>query len=511
MGQLFKRLDQEQKALHDSWENIVRLMVVVVVMSIFIWALCSALRWIVHLGTDHFFHYLTVHENELHAPLLLLGVLLAGGFATGALMRLPGWEKTSGDGIDVALDNFHCTYEHEEDDPQPRFDRPAFSLALKKAATTALTLGTGGSGGLEAPVVVAGEAVGAGWGRVFRARTEAELRTYQLSGIAAAVATLLGTPFTAALFAIEIAYGDRIIYRKLAYALLASMVAYVLNKRILGASMLFEAPPHAYDYTVSEYGITALVAVAVSAPIAIGFGRLMQQTGALVARVDPLYRVAVGALGCGLVAVGLWKGLGIAPYHVLGMGEHTLTELLDPSENASALFLLAALVGKMLTTGFTISAGGSAGLLIPSMFLGGVSGALTAKGLEAVGLVAADAETAIFVIVGIASALVAVIGVPMAAIALVLEVFGPAYGPPTALACGVTYVLTLRIKVYGAQRRSPNPDADETGAAPDVRALRPELAPGAPGDDDSGDDDDDGGGGGDENRDDDGGDEDARA
>lgn len=60
--------------------------------------------------------------------------------------------------------------------------------------------------------------------------------------------------------------------------------------------------------------------------------------------------------------------------------------------------------------------------------------------------------------------LVAVVGVPLAAIALVLEVFGPQFGPPAALACGVTYVLTLRIKVYGAQRRSPDPDADETGS-----------------------------------------------
>lgn len=478
MANLYKRLDKEQRALHDSWETIVRLMVVVVVMSIVVWVLCAALRWTVHAGADRLHHYLLANEDALHAPLLLIGVLVAGGLAAGALMRLPGWQDTSGDGLDVALDNFHCTYEHEPDDPQPRFERPTFSLALKKAVTTALTLGSGGSGGLEAPVVVAGEAMGAGWARVFRARTEAELRTYQLAGIAAAVATLLGTPFTAALFALEIAYGDRIIYRKFAYALLASMIAYVLNQRLLGAGPLFEAPPHSHVYSLAEYGVTALVAVAVSAPIAIGFGRLMGHTGVLVSRVDPIYRVAAGALGCGLVAVGLWKGLGIAPYHVLGMGEHTLAELLVPGADAAWWFLLAALVGKMLTTGFTITAGGSAGLLIPSMFLGGVSGVLTATLLRAAGVVPVGMEPAIFVVVGIASALVAVVGVPLAAIALVLEVFGPQYGPPAALACGVTYVLTLRIKVYGAQRRSPDPDADETGSELTAAHGRGASAPG---------------------------------
>ncbi|GAB4568277.1 MAG: hypothetical protein Tsb0020_21550 [Haliangiales bacterium] len=465
MANLYKRLSKEQRALHDSWDTIVRMMVVVVIMSVVIWALCSTLRWIVHLSTDALHHHLRAHADSLHAPFLLIGVLAVGGLAAGALMRLPGWGDTSGDGLDVALDNFHCTYEHAPDQPQPRFARPTFGLAVRKAITTTLSLGTGGSGGLEAPVVVAGEAIGAGWARVFRARSEAELRTYQLSGIAAAVATLLGTPYAAALFALEVAYGDRIIYRKFAYALLASIIAYVLNQRLLGIGPLFEAPPHSYVYSLAEYGVTAAVAIAVSAPVAILFGRLMGYTGALVSRVDPIYRVAVGAVGCGLVAVGLWQGLGIAPYHVLGMGEHTLAEILQPGAGTVWWFFLAAIIGKMLTTGFTISAGGSAGLLIPSMYLGGMSGALTATALAALGLVPASMEPAIFVVVGIASALVAVVGVPLAAIALVLEIFGPEFGPPAALACGVTYVLTLRIKVYGAQRDSPDPDGDETGAA----------------------------------------------
>ena len=51
----------------------------------------------------------------------------------------------------------------------------------------------------------------------------------------------------------------------------------------------------------------------------------------------------------------------------------------------------------------------------------------------------------------------------LAAIALVLEVFGKSFGPPAILACGVTYLLTLKFKIYDAQRSSPSPNADETG------------------------------------------------
>lgn len=469
MGQLFDRLDQEQRALHDSWENILRMLVVVTVLSVAVWGLCSALRWGVHESTDYLHQWLGGRGPDATSAGVLAGLLVAGGLVRGLLLRMPSWRDTAGDGLDVALDNFHCTYEHATDDPQPRYRRPTFALAGKKTVATAITLGTGGSGGLEAPVVVAGEAIGAGCARVFQARSEAELRTYQLAGIAAAVGTLLGAPFTAALFAIEIAYGDRVIYRKFAYALLAAMIGYVLNQRVFGMGPLFVAPAHAYAYSLAEYGITVLVAVAVSAPIALAFGLLTAHTARLVGRVDGVLRGAAGGVGIAVVVLGAWFGLGLAPHDLLGMGEHTLVVLLGGAD-VTLVTLGALLLGKMLTTGFTIGSGGSAGMLIPAMFLGGVSGRFTAEALVMAGLAPAGIDPAIFVVVGISSALVAVIGVPLAAIALVLEVFGPTYGPPAALACGMTYVLTLRIKVYGAQRTAPDPDADETGETPEDQA-----------------------------------------
>ncbi|MRG96069.1 chloride channel protein [Polyangium spumosum] len=463
MGDLFKRLDHEQRALHDSWDDVVRVLFVVSMMSAAVWSLCSALRFVVHAGSDWLVHHVAGAPSPW-AWAVLLGVLVVGGLARGALLRRPGWDETAGDGMDVALANYHSTYDHAGDDPRPRFERPAFGLALRKAAATALTLATGGSGGLEAPVVVIGEAVGAGWARVFRVRSEHELRTYQLAGIAAAVTTLLGAPFAGALFAIEFCYGDRIIYRKFAYALLAGLVAYTLNQRFIGLEPIFSAPPHARSHTLAEYGITALVAITVSAPVALAFGRLMAKTADLVGKVSLVFRGAVGALGTGLVALLLSVAAGIPAHHVLGMGEHTLAELLRPGATFPIHVLLLAAMGKMITTGLTIRSGGSAGMLIPSMFLGGVSGALMGEVLRRTGVLP-ELDLALLVVVGIASALVAVIGVPLAAIALVLEVFGAAYGPPALLSCGVTYVLTLRIRVYGNQRMSPDPDADETGFA----------------------------------------------
>jgi len=458
----FQNLDAEARAQHESWDDIIRVVLLAALLAALVWAFCSGLRLAVHVSSDALLDFVA-HGPPYRGALTLLAALVLGGVLRGALVRRPGWDQAAGDGMNVALDNYHVTYRHDGDDPQPRYDRPAFKLAAKKAIMTFITLGSGGSGGLEAPVVVIGESTAAGWARILRVRSEYELRTYQLAAISAAVSTLLGAPFTAALFATEVAYGDRIIYRKFAYALFAGLIAYVLNTRLHGYSPLFIAPAHAATYNVSEYAATAIVSITVSAPVALAFGRVMAQTRALAERRNPMLTGAWTSATAGIVALGLWYAADLEPKHVLGMGEATLAGLFEGDARLEVSWVLAlALLGKMLTTGLTVGGGGSAGLLVPSMYLGGVAGALTAHLLSAVG-VFVHLDPALFAVVGVACALVAVVGVPLAAIGLVLEVFGSRYGPPAILACGVTYLATLKLHIYRSQRMSPSPDADETG------------------------------------------------
>jgi CIC family chloride channel protein len=78
------------------------------------------------------------------------------------------------------------------------------------------------------------------------------------------------------------------------------------------------------------------------------------------------------------------------------------------------------------------------------MVMGGVAGALTCTLLQP--LIGLQLDPALFAVVGIASALVAVVGVPLSAMALELEVFGKEFGPPSLLAVGVTYLITLKLR-----------------------------------------------------------------
>lgn len=459
-GKHFEQLDEEGRAVHDSWDQIARVTLFVTGLAILVWAACSLLRMVVHHFVEH---VLGAPAHGWGGAATLLVALVGAALVRGLLMRRAEWRDVAGDGMDTALANYHVTYDYDGDDPQPRYDRPAFTLAIRKFVATVLTVGSGASGGLEAPVVMISESLAAGFSRVFAIKSEYELRTYQLAAIAAAVATLLGAPFTGALFATEVAYGDRIIYRKLAYALWAGVICWWLNNWLKGHyEPLFVGPAHSPLYSISELGAAALVAVTVSVPVALGFGLTMAKLNALVARLRPAWHAGICALAAGLVALALFHSTGLAPKHVLGVGEETLTALLLDHEELQAWWVvLLILLGKAITTALTMAGRGSAGMLVPSMFLGGVAGALVAKLVNLSGLTHLD--PALFTVVGIGSSLVAVIGVPLAAIALVFEVFGKAFGPPAIVACGVTYLVTLRIKIYKYQRSSPAPLADESG------------------------------------------------
>lgn len=435
----------------ERLDQRLRMTLIVVIIAVTMWAVCALLRTAVHLAADG----LLLDAMEMSwGPWALLGALTLGGVIQGLLQGRPAWADTAGDGVDVALSHYHITYDDDPDNPEPRYRRPAFGLLWRKGVLTAVTLGSGASGGLEGPVVLMGECAGAGWSRVFRVRSEFELRTYQLVGVAAAVGALLGAPFASALFATELSFSDRIVYRKLIYALLGAVVVYGLNNHLLGPSPLLVAPARPGVYTLGEYLEVAAVALAVSAPVAMSVSSVLIRTRGALDRVPPLLRAPLAAAASGALALGAWWGLGLAPHHMLGMGEHTLAELLSGHDIVAyggplvlAALLAMAVAGKMLTTALTLQSGGSAGMLIPVMFMGGVSGAATHHLLMALGL-AVGTDPAIFVVAGIASALVAVVHVPLSAIALVLEIFGPAYGPAAALSCGLCAVFTRRFSMY---------------------------------------------------------------
>lgn len=458
----------ESHKLQETWRDLVCNVAVVIVIAALTWAFCAAMREAVEILSAFLFEPFEPSMADRSTNIggtpedaegwiwVVFAVLLAGGLARGLILLLPSWKNSQGSGIDQSLEHFHDTYEGEGADVPPRYAEPTFMEALRRVVMTTLTVGTGGSGGLEAPVVPIGECIGAGVAKLLGTRSPDDLRAYMMAGIAAAVATLLDAPFTAALFAAEIVYLDRILYRTLIYSAVGAIVAYSLNNHFLLFEPLFSAPDRSHVYSMVEYSQVALVALLCSAPAGLGVAFVFAWLKRLIQVVPAVAQAFVGAMATGAIALALWFGLGLEPQHVLGVGEKTIEQILLQEGNPSLQIwwvLGILVVAKTFATGFTLMAGGSAGTLVPAMYLGGTMGALAHYALIELGLPAGPGP-ALFMVAGIASALVAVVEVPLAAIAFVMEVFGAHFGPPAIVACILTYMVAKRLRLYSEANKS---------------------------------------------------------
>lgn len=482
--------------IYETWGSLLKNFIIVAIIAITVWMFVTVLRYSIEYGSNFMFSpFSNLYEsktdstkienvvqtnsefiNELvlspkaieseesdkqeisskknlnNQAYLIFLILIISAFIRALLLKIPSWKTSEGDGMARSLEYYHETYEHEDNSnkPIPRYKKPSILEAIRRLILTSLTVGTGGSGGIEAPVVPIGECIGAFWSKILKIIHTDDLRIYQMAGMAAAVTTLLDAPFTSALFAAEIVYNARILYRPLMYSLIGAIVAFALNNHFLNFEPLFTPTYHAISYSIQEYLEVTIVALICSAPASIGITMLFKKLKKLIKPYPNMLQPIIGAVGTGCIGLGIWFIFGLEPQHVLGVSEDTIIQVMSGEGNPLLKYwwILALLVVcKAFATGFTLMAGGSAGSLVPAMYLGGLSGAAIFNILIAIGY-QTQANVAVFVVAGLASALVAVVQVPLAAIAFVMEVFGAVYGPPAIVACVLTYLLARRWKLY---------------------------------------------------------------
>ncbi|HSH04907.1 MAG TPA: chloride channel protein [Anaerolineae bacterium] len=389
-----------------------------------------------------------------------------------------------GDGLERAISLYHASEPSLEQTLtgqvglESRWELPTFSLAIRKFLATLATIGSGGSGGLEASVTLIGESVSAG---LFKPRPLAErtgerlgwfeqmwdwwrsanpddLQTAQLSGIAAAVATLLGTPLAAAFFATEVMYRKRPVIEKLLYSLIAALTAFLMTHLFSDHTAIFEmeeriVPPIEIGYYLSLILIAVLISL-----VSLYFARLRSsfEYGFHKRQPNIWVRHVTGALFTGAVAIGVFWGLpylaewGMIPEEmvelrytlVLGAGE----EPIDAALNGRLIGFIAVigLATKMLATLATIGSGGSAGLLVPSIYFGTMVAAGCAAFLPY--------SPQILVAPAITASLVSIVNVPLAALLLTVELFGAAYMLPSIIVLITTFVLAHHTSIYRTQR-----------------------------------------------------------
>lgn len=309
-----------------------------------------------------------------------------------------------------------------------------------KIASTAATLGGGGSGGREGPIVMIGAAIGSSLSRYTRF-SEDRIRSLVAAGAGAGIGATFNAPIAGMLFAMEVILGNLAI-RHLNAVVVASVVAAVTTHTLLGEEQILSSPGGSLEdpRELLLYLVLGLIAVGAG----LLFVRILTWVGDLKERYsfpDWTRPLAAGVL----VAT-----IGLVDDRALGTGQSFLAGLMRITETDSIDLVLWTLpllaLFKMLTNALTRSGGGSAGTFMPSLFIGGVLGTALVMTVQPI-WVFSDLQPGAYAMVGMAATFAAVARAPLTAIIMVFEITGNyALVLPLMLAASLASFIADRIQ-----------------------------------------------------------------
>ncbi|MCF8031247.1 MAG: chloride channel protein [Desulfohalobiaceae bacterium] len=372
------------------------------------------------------------HSKTLFNRWVLLILPAVGGLVSGWIVYTYAPEA-EGHGTDAAIDAYHN---------KGGVIRPM--VPLVKTIASAITLTSGGSGGREGPIAQ----IGAGFGSFLGARlgfSARERRIMLAAGMAAGVGSIFRAPMAGALFAAEVLYRDPEFEAEvLIPAGISSVVAYCLFCLVFGWGALFHSPDFAFNnpLELGPYITLALILSGVSFCYVGSFYGVRELFRAIPM---PLHlKPALGGLLTGMVGFFLPQ--------TLAFGYGILQQALFSELGMVILILIA--FGKILTTSFTISSGGSGGVFGPSVVIGGCLGGAVGQAFQAFAPAIA-ADPAAMAVVGMAGFFTAVSNAPISTIIFVSEMTN-SYQLllPSLLVCLLCYQFARRWSIYEEQERN---------------------------------------------------------
>lgn len=294
--------------------------------------------------------------------------------------------------------------------------------------TSSLTVGLGGSAGLESPIVITGAAFGSNYAQKYKLRYKD--RTLLIGcGVAAGIAAAFNAPIAGVLFAIEVLLVDVSISAftpiMIAAATGALVSAIALDETIL---LSFKQQQTFNYHNIPYYVLLGLC----TGFIAVYYSRNFQRVEHFFTRLrlSPYKKAFFGAslLAMLIFIFPTLFGEGYESIKILSENdpgqllENTLFSSLRNNNWALLLFVGCAVMLKVFATGITIGSGGNGGNFAPSLFLGSYVGFFFSKLLNLIGL--AKLPVSNFTMVGMAGILSGLFHAPLTAIFLIAEITG---------------------------------------------------------------------------------------
>ncbi|HFQ90591.1 MAG TPA: chloride channel protein [Desulfobulbus sp.] len=282
-----------------------------------------------------------------------------------------------------------------------------------KVISTALTIGTGNSAGVEGPIAVIGGAIGSLVGQKTRV-SGSRMKVYIASGCAGGIAGIFNAPIAGIFFAAEIVLLGTYEISSFAALVIASALSTVVSRAYYGEVPAFPIPDYHMVNPFVEIPLYAIMAVIV-AVLAVLYIRFFYYTRDKFAAL-PVHEQLKPIIGSFLVG-----SIGIAYPQVMGDGYHFIEQVLAGHGMVSVLLALIFLKG--IATSITLGSGGAGGVFAPALFIGAVIGGAYGGIMHAL-LPNSTATAGAYATIGIGAFLAASTHAPMTAIFLLFEMTG---------------------------------------------------------------------------------------
>jgi len=361
---------------------------------------------------------------------MMLWIPAFGGLLSGLLVFLFAPEA-EGHGTDAMIESFHR-----------KKGIVRKQVPIIKTIASAITIGSGGSAGKEGPIAQ----IGSGFGSIFASLlklSDTERRIMLLAGAAGGIGAIFKAPLGAALFAAEVLYSKADFeFEAIIPCILSSIVGFMVFTLHDGTGTIFQIPVFtlATPIQLPFYGFLGLLCAFVGyLYVKVFYG--MRNRFFRPLAIPKWLKPALGGLLLGVIAFFLPE--------VLGGGYKWIQSAID---GQLAIGLMAVLVlGKIISTSFTISSGGSGGVFAPSLFIGSMLGGFYGSSCGRIFPHIVTEPTA-FVLVGMGGFFAGVAKTPIAALIMVAEMTG-GYSLilPMMIVSSLAYLLLGKTSLYEKQ------------------------------------------------------------
>lgn len=326
------------------------------------------------------------------------------------------------------------------------------SNTYKHVITSSLTVGMGGSAGLEAPIVATGSSYGSLFGRVNELNYQE--RTLMIAcGAAAGIAAVFNAPIAGVIFAVEVLLTETAVSYFIPL-MIASVAGTLCSKIILQESILFNfvLKQDFNYYNVPFYLLLGVLAGFVSLYYARVFKFIEHRLQAI--RISVFGKALLGGL--------LLAGLVFLFPPLFGEGYESVSYLANSNAAAlplqsifdtgsSGFWFLLMMAGivllKPVAAGITLGAGGNGGNFAPSLFTGSFLGFFFSRLVNTTGI--SKLPESNFTLVGMAGMLSGIMYCPLTSIFLIAEITN-GYGlfVPLMIVSSISFFIVKHFEPY---------------------------------------------------------------